>query len=78
MCTYLSGHSLIVFILPLLSQDYEAASQMYKLAKEDFKSDKSTTHLTHATLMGAICHLITGMLFHSYCYKYSHLVILFH
>jgi ER-Golgi trafficking TRAPP I complex 85 kDa subunit len=46
-------------VLPL--QDYEAASQMYKLAKEDFKSDKSTTHLAHATLMAAICHLITGM-----------------
>ena len=52
-------HTLFCLVLPL--QDYEAASQMYKLAKEDFKSDKSTTHLAHATLMAAICHLITGM-----------------
>lgn len=52
-------HTLSSLVLPL--QDYEAASQMYKLAKEDFKSDKSTTHLAHATLMAAICHLITGM-----------------
>ena len=31
---------------------------MYKLVKDDFKSDKSNLHLAHATIMMALCHMI--------------------
>ena len=31
---------------------------MYKLVKEDFKADKSTLHLAHATVMIALSHMI--------------------
>jgi len=40
-------------------KDYDTAMAMYKLVKEDFKADKSTLHLAHATLMAALCHMIT-------------------
>lgn len=38
-------------------QDYETAGSMYRLVKEDFKSDKSIPHLAHTSLMLAACHL---------------------
>jgi hypothetical protein len=39
-------------------KDYETASSMYKLVKEDFRSDKSSLHLAHATVMGALCYIL--------------------
>jgi hypothetical protein len=39
-------------------KDYDTAMSMYKLVKEDFKADKSTFHLAHATVMIALCHMI--------------------
>ncbi|RYH31676.1 hypothetical protein EON65_02190 [archaeon] len=40
-------------------RDYETASSMYKLARDDYKSDKSILHLSYTLLMIAICQLIT-------------------
>ena len=65
--------SFLPFFLPLLPpprpQDYECAASMYKLVKDDFKSDKSVLHLAHASLMAAICHTITGGRRHFLCYQ---------
>eukprot|EP01041_Mallomonas_annulata_P002922 gene2922-5736_t len=38
-------------------KDYETAAAMYRLAREDFRSDKSVTHLAHTTVMLAVCQL---------------------
>ena len=40
-------------------KDYEMASSMYRLVKDDYKSDKSYLHLAHTTLMMAACTMIT-------------------
>jgi hypothetical protein len=40
-------------------KDFETAYAMYKLVKDDFRSDKSLLHLAHTHLMIAACLLIT-------------------
>lgn len=40
-------------------KDYESAASMYRLVKDDYKSDKSYLHLAHTTLMMAACTMIT-------------------
>ena len=32
---------------------------MYKIARDDFKADKSMSHLAHTCLMGSLCYLLT-------------------
>uniref|UniRef100_A0AAV1TJI4 Trafficking protein particle complex subunit 8 n=1 Tax=Peronospora matthiolae TaxID=2874970 RepID=A0AAV1TJI4_9STRA len=42
-----------------LVRDYELALQMYRLVREDFKSDKSMYHCANANEMIALCLLLT-------------------
>ncbi|KAJ1423521.1 ER-golgi trafficking TRAPP I complex 85 kDa subunit-domain-containing protein, partial [Ochromonadaceae sp. CCMP2298] len=39
-------------------KDYEGALGLYKLVREDFKSDKCLLHLAHALLMMGACHVL--------------------
>ena len=45
--------------LSFIVKDYETAHSMYKLVRDDFKSDKSLLHLAHTSLMITICQVIT-------------------
>ena len=38
-------------------KDYETAASLYRFVREDFRSDKSLTHLAHTTVMLAVCQL---------------------
>lgn len=42
-----------------IARDYETALTMYKMVREDFKSDKSMVHLAHTCLMGIACNIAT-------------------
>jgi hypothetical protein len=55
----IESQTLLLADLSFMLKDYETASSMYKLVKDDFKSDKSILHLCHCLLMSAICNMIT-------------------
>lgn len=42
-----------------VARDYETALTMYKMVREDFRSDKSMIHLAHTCLMGIACNIAT-------------------
>jgi len=45
------AQTLLLADLSFMLKDYETAISMYRLVKEDFKSDKCNMHYAHATLM---------------------------
>ena len=52
--------SQILFLadLSFMIHDYETAGSMYRLVRDDYKSDKSNLHLAHTIIMSAFCYFI--------------------
>eukprot|EP01034_Spumella_vulgaris_P025924 gene25924-32432_t len=49
---------LLLADLSFMIKDFETAASMYRLVRDDYKSDKSLMHLAHTSLMIAACSML--------------------
>lgn len=60
--------------MSFMIKDYETALSMYRLVKDDYKSDKSNLHFAQTTLMICVCQMLTEP--HKYKEIYGQLEII--
>ncbi|RMX65998.1 hypothetical protein KXD40_003116 [Peronospora effusa] len=58
-CSSIESQTRLLADTAFLVRDYELALQMYRLVRDDFKSDKSVLHCANVNEMIAICLLLT-------------------
>ncbi|CAH0519161.1 unnamed protein product [Peronospora belbahrii] len=58
-CSSIESQTRLLADTAFLARDYELALQMYRLVRDDFKSDKSVYHCANVNEMIAICLLLT-------------------